>query len=869
MHQRGLQLSHNSNIGESMNYEFDIGKITGLSNEEAATRLTDEGFNEIPQANKKSTFRILFEILKEPMFLLLIICGILYLILGDFREAMMLLGFVFVIIGITLYQENKTERALDALRDLSSPRALVMRSSLQCRIAGRDVVREDIILLSEGDRVPADAVVLNSVNLSVDESLLTGESEPVKKYFWDGCTQPGRPGGDNKYMIYSGSMIVRGQGIARVTAIGHNTELGKIGKALQTLVIEDTNLQKQTRKIVKTFAVAGAILCTLVVVVYGLTRGDWIKGFLAGLSLAMATLPEEFPVVMTIFLALGAWRISKRNVLTRRSQAIETLGAATVLCSDKTGTLTHNRMTITRLSVGGKHAELDASITTLHEEFHPVVEYAILASPADPFDPMEKAMKELGDRALIKTEHLHHDWKLIREYPLSEHLLAMSRVWEHRDGNRYVIAAKGAPEAIADLCHLQKEEIETLKRDIDNLAATGLRIIGVAAAEFDKISLPEGQHDFNFKFLGLLGLNDPVRENVPDAIDLCKRAGIRVIMITGDYPVTARNIARKIHLDDSDIITGQELDNMDDNQLMEKISGVSIFARVVPEQKLRIVQALKATGEVVAMTGDGVNDAPALKAANIGIAMGCRGTDVAREASALVLLDDDFSSIVQSARLGRRIFDNLQKAMTFIFSVHIPIAGMSLIPVFFGWPLALFPVHILFLELLIDPACSIVFEMEEEEKGIMDRKPRAVTEPLFGPRMIFISLFQGLGHLAILIAIYAWSLHAGFGEGEARSLVFINLVIGNIGMIICNRYWTINIFSIIIIPNKSFWIISIAAISFLSIALFIPIVNELFKFEPLHLWQYVLCLATGILAILINETAKLPIFMQLFEKKSI
>jgi len=555
-------------------------------------------------------------------------------------------------------------------------------------------------------------------------------------------------------------------------------------------------------------------------------------------------------------------------VLTRRAQAIETLGAATVLCSDKTGTLTHNRMTVTRLCVDGRQAEVDVKGTALPEQFHPVVEYSILASPSDPFDPMEKAMKELGERTLTNTGHLHVDLTLVREYPLSEKLLTMSRVWEHHDGKHYIIAAKGAPEAIADLCHLSSDTSAALRRDTDDLAEKGLRVIGVAEASFEKSSLPEGQHDFAFVFLGLLGLHDPVRESVPPAVALCRRAGIRVIMITGDHPITAKNIAGAIGLDETaDIITGPELDRMNDGELKQRISGVSVFARVVPEQKLRIVQALKANGEVVAMTGDGVNDAPALKAAHIGIAMGCRGTDVARESSSLVLLDDDFSSIVQAASMGRRVFDNLQKAMTFIFSVHIPIAGMALLPVFFGWPLALFPVHILFLELLIDPACSVVFEMEREEKGIMDRKPRAITDPLFGPRMIFIGLFQGLGHLAILVAIYAWAILSGLGEGEARSMVFINLVLGNIGMIISNRYWTRNIFDIARIPNKAFWYIAGAAFVFLSITLLVPYVNTSFKFEPLHSWQYVLCLATGALALVVNEIAKLPVFMRMFEKK--
>ncbi|HOW81752.1 MAG TPA: cation-translocating P-type ATPase, partial [Spirochaetota bacterium] len=841
-----------------MSQQFDPAFFSGLSESDAASRIAEEGYNELPQSKKKSVFVILFEIIREPMFLLLIACGVLYLLLGDFREALMLLGFVFVIIGITLYQENKTERALDALRDLSSPRALVVRDGIQKRIAGRDVVRDDIVLLSEGDRVPADAIVLHSVNLTADESLLTGEPVPVRKRKWNGTEGAGRPGGDDAPAVYSGSMIVGGQGVVRVTATGPRTEMGKIGRALQTLVTEDTNLQVQTGRIVKAFAIAGAVLCTMVVVVYGLTRGDWIQGFLAGLSLAMATLPEEFPVVMTVFLALGAWRISRSNVLTRRSQAIETLGAATVLCTDKTGTLTHNRMTVARLCARGVRYDVDGRQRELPEELHPIVEYAILASPSDPFDPMEKAMKELGTRTLANTEHIHNDWTLVREYPLSEKLLAMSRVWEHRNGTRYVIAAKGAPEAIADLCHMPDCDQDSLKREIDSLANDGLRVIGVAAAEFEKVELPEIQHDFTFKFLGLLGLHDPVRENVPEAVALCKDAGIRIIMITGDYPGTARNIAEKIGLDCREgLITGAELDAMTDEELKDRIGGVSVFARAVPEQKLRIVQALKENGEIVAMTGDGVNDAPALKAAHIGIAMGGRGTDVARESSALVLLDDDFSSIVQAVRVGRRIFDNLQKAMTFIFSVHLPIAGMSLLPVFLGWPLALMPVHIVFLELIIDPACSIVFEMEREEKGIMTRKPRPAAEPLFGPRMIFIGLVQGLGILALVAAIYAWSLKSGFGEREARALAFTNLVFGNIGMIFSNRSWRQSIVVRLGVPNSALWYVTAAALAFLAASLFIPQLNDLFGFAPLHGWQYLLCVFTGLAAIIINEIVKL------------
>jgi Ca2+-transporting ATPase len=841
-----------------MTETFDETNLQGLTDQEALEHLAEDGFNELPSAKKRTFLHILLEVVREPMFLMLIACGLLYLFLGDRAEAMMLMGFVFVIIGITFYQEQKTERALEALRDLSSPRALVIRDGRQQRIAGREVVREDIILLSEGDRVPADAVLLSGANVNVDESLLTGESVPVRKRPWDGRLEMGRPGGDDLPFVYSGTLVVKGHGIAEVRTTGPRTEICKIGKALQILEPEDTNLQKQTARIVRNFAIVGLSLCVIVVVVFALTRGDWLNGFLAGITLAMATLPEEFPVVLTIFLALGAWRISLRHVLTRRVHAVEMLGAATVLCVDKTGTLTLNRMTVTRLSVGKTTQEVDGKQMTLPDSFHQIVEYSILASPSDPFDPMEKAMKELGGRTLSNTEHIHRDWELVREYPLSEQLMAMSHVWRSPGGQDYVIAAKGAPEAIADLCHFSNERTAILQNEINEMAEHGLRVIGVAQAAFQVSSLPEGQHDFDFNFIGLIGLADPVRPEVAGAVRECYTAGIRIIMITGDYPGTARNIARQIGLKpDDQIITGIELDEMDDEKLKERINTVCIFARAVPEQKLRIVMALKANGEVVAMTGDGVNDAPALKAAHIGIAMGGRGTDVARESAALVLLDDNFASIVQAVRTGRRIFDNLKKAMAFIFSVHLPIAGMSLIPVLLNWPLALLPVHILFLELIIDPACTIVFEGEEDEPDIMDRPPRKLAEPLFGRAMILSGLIQGLGILAVVVTIYAVMLNQGYHETVARMLAFVCMVIGNLGLIFANRSWKYSILKTIFIPNKALWWVTGGAAAFLTLVLTIPFMRNLFKFAPLNNWELVLIILTGFASVLIAESVKI------------
>ena len=844
-----------------MSKVFDENNIQGLTDQEAMERLAQDGYNELPSAKKRSPLHLVLEVVREPMFMLLIACGLLYLLLGDVAEALMLLGFVFVIMGIEFVQEQRTERALDALRELSSPRALVIREGRQGRIAGREVVRDDIVLVVEGDRVPADAVVLSATSLSVDESLLTGESVPVRKAVWDGAQAMGRPGGDDQPFVYSGTLVVKGQAITQVQTTGSRTEMGKIGKALQILEPESTNLQQQTAKIVKTFALVGLGLCILVVVLYGLTRGSWLNGLLAGITLAMATLPEEFPVVLTIFLALGAWRMSQRQVLTRRVPAVEMLGAATALCVDKTGTLTLNRMTVTHIALDGELHPVESKQVALPEPLHGVVEYSLLASPTDPFDPMEKAMKDLGGRTLLNTEHLHKDWKLVKEYPLSPKLLAMSRVWRSPSGEDLVIAAKGGPEAIADLCHFDAGRRQALDEQINQMANTGLRVIGVAQAQFRAADLPDEQHDFNFEFLGLLGLADPVRPGVPEALQECYTAGIRVIMITGDYPGTAQSIARQIGLKPlKQIITGSELEQMDDAELQERIRTTCIFARTVPEQKLRIVQALKANGEVVAMTGDGVNDAPALKAAHIGIAMGGRGTDVAREAAALVLLDDNFASIVQAVRMGRRIFDNLRKAMTFIFSVHIPIAGMSLLPILFNWPPALLPIHIVFLELIIDPACSVVFEMEPDEADVMLRSPRRLDEPLFGRQMIVVGLCQGLGVLLAVLAVYGYVLSSGLGEAEARMMGFVTLVIGNLGLILTNRSWTRSLLDTLRTPNAAMVWIVCGVFIFLALALGVAVLRDLFSFGALHAWELAMVAVAGLATIAISEGVKTAVF---------
>ena len=838
---------------------LDISHVSGLTEQEAAKRLTEEGYNELPSTKRRGIFAIALELARQPMFLLLVGGGIVYLVLGDVQEALMLLGFVFVVMGITFYQERKTDRALEALRDLASPRALVIREGQERRIAGREVVRGDTLVLLEGDRVPADAVLLSSVSLSVDESLLTGESAPVRKVAWDGAMSWHRPGGDDLPFVYSGTLVVQGQGMGRVHTIGLKTEIGKIGKALQTVEAEETSLQKEIGRWVRNLALVGLSLSVFVVAVYGLTRGHWLSGLLAGVALAMAMLPEEFPVVLTVFLALGAWRISQRQVLTRRVPAVEALGSATVLCVDKTGTLTLNRMSVRKIFAKDEFCDLAAHMQEpLPETFHELVEFAILASQKKPFDPMEKGLRQLGDHHLSGTEHLHDDWILVREYPLSRALLSLARVWESPGGGEFVIAAKGAPEAIADLCHLDGAQMQALAGSIYSIADEGLRILGVAKATFKQRSLPGEQHEFDFEFLGLMGFADPVRPTVAGAVKECYGASIRVVMITGDYPGTAQNVARQIGLASADeYITGAELDGMDDAELQRRIQTVNIFARVVPEQKLRLVNALKANGEIVAMTGDGVNDAPALKAAHIGIAMGARGTDVAREASALVLLDDDFSSIVQAVKLGRRIFDNLKKAMAYIFAIHVPIAGLSLLPVLLRWPLVLFPVHIAFLELIIDPACSVVFEAEPEEKDVMQRPPRSPKEPLFDRRTVGLSLMQGLGVLFIASFVFVVALYRGQGELDARALTFGTLIIANLGLILTNRSWSRTIVATLDSPNRALWWVVGGALLFLGLVLYLPVLQDMFRFSRLHAVDLVICVAAGVLSILWFEAFKI------------
>ena len=836
--------------------------LRGLSEADAQTRLKTHGYNELPRANRRTPFRIVLEVLREPMLALLLGGGIIYLVLGDLQEAVILLAFASMSVLITVIQEARTERVLEALRDLTSPRALVIRDGERKRIAGREVVRGDLVVLAEGDRVPADAALVDSHDLQTDESLLTGESVPVRKVprSEDAPTAGLRPGGDDLPYVFSGSLVVSGTGIGEVIAIGALSEIGKIGQSLNTLELEPPRLQTQTRRLVRVFAMVGAVVSVLAVLLYGTLRGGWLDALLGGIALGMSMLPEEFPVVLTVFMAMGAWRISRARVLTRRAAAIETLGSATVLCTDKTGTLTENRMTIAelRLESAAVFRPRDPLGAPMPEAFHDLIEFGVLASAKDPFDPMEKAFHELGRQALAGTEHLHGtEWTIEKAYRLHPDLLAMSHVWQATDGRQdFVIAAKGAPEAIADLCHLGAADRAALTQSVDQMAAEGLRVLGVARARFAGDTWPATQHDFAFEFLGLVGLADPLRDSVPAAVSECRSAGIKVVMITGDYPTTAQAIARQAGLDAVDVLTGQELEKLSEAELARRVRTATVFARIMPEQKLRIVNAFKANGDIVAMTGDGVNDAPSLKAAHIGIAMGGRGTDVAREASSIVLLDDDFGSIVKSVRLGRRIYDNLRKAMGFIFAVHVPIAGLALLPLLFGFPILFGPMHIAFLEMVIDPVCSLVFEAETEEDDVMRRPPRSPDEPLFSGALIGWSLVQGAFAFVLVAAIFIVASRRGMPEAEVRALTFFSLVLTIVGLIFVNRSFSASLVTALRRPNPALAWVLIAVTTMLSLTLLWPFASGLFRFGPLHADDLSLTFGAGFLVLAALEFLK-------------
>lgn len=761
----------------SLRDSAETAAVGGLSSADAAERLRRDGPNVLPQPERRSRWRILRDVLREPMLLLLLAATAVYVALGDPMEASLLAASVLLVIGLTFRNEHKSERALQALRELASPPARVERDGRLKRVPARELVVGDRIHLDEGDRVPADARLLEAVDLHADESLLTGESVPVHLDVAaaDIVRRTAR----------AGTLLVRGHGVAIVSATGADTEVGCIGAALGAIKPGPTPMQVEIRRLVQAFVVLGLASCVLVMGIFGFTRGDWLHALLAGLTLAMANIPEEFPVILSVFLALGAWRMARRKALVRRTPAIEALGAISVLCVDKTGTLTENRMTIAaRSAAGGSHDGVDVAQRLL--------EVAARAGRADSWDPMEVSLRAAAHAAALSG------WTHLREYPFTTARPAVAHVWRPAQGGALQVACKGAPETVVALCGLSGEDRSQSLAAAAAMADRGLRVLGVAVAAWhdtDPAPLPSALDGYAWEWLGLIGFADPLRAGVVDAVAEARGAGIRVIMLTGDHVVTAQAIARQAGLIDGggEVVAGGELDRLDDDELAARLDGTSVFARVRPEHKLRLVQALRRSGEVVAMTGDGVNDAPALLAAHVGVAMGGRGTDVAREAASIVLLDDNFVTIVDAVAMGRRIHANIRRAVRYVLAVHVPITGLALLPLLTGSPLLLLPLHIVLVELIIDPACAIVFEREPPAADLMRRPPRAADAPLLGLGGLLASLGHGAAMFGVVLVAYALGVARALPTPELAALAFTALVAGNVSLIILYR------------PGRSLW----------------------------------------------------------------
>lgn len=791
---------------------------SGLSSTQAAELLAQHGPNRLPSSAPRGVVQQLGAVLREPMLLLLIGAALISVTLSEPLEASILLLSALFVVGISFYQKRKTDRALQALKVLSAPRAHVVRDGEISSISSEEVVVGDLLVLREGDRVPADAEVTEASNLSVDESTMTGEAFSVDKLPGD--------------RVLSGTLVVRGHGRAVVVATGRNAEMGRIGTILERPGDKRTPLQAEVDGLVWRVAVVSLLSALSVTVIYGLTRANWLEGALAGIAAAMSLLPEELPIVLTVFLGLGAWRLSRLGVIVRSSPAIELLGQVSVLCVDKTGTITRNEMTL-----------VDPS---------PAVGFfGLLASPEHPIDPMDRAFHIASTR--------DDRWQLVREYPLADTRLAICQAWETETGELQ-FAAKGAPEAIATLCRWGEAEHQELLRLVDEEANRGFRVLGVAQQTLPRgTTLPEDPAEIAFEFVGFALLSDPVRPGVADAVRVVTQAGVRTIMMTGDYPITAMSVAREIGIEGTgEVLTGSQIDALDDDQLREALGRVSVFSRVLPSQKLRLVEALQSTGHVVAMTGDGVNDAPALRASNVGIAMGRRGSEVAREASDIVITDDSFVSIVRGISEGRRIYANLRRAAAYIIAVHVPIFGMALLPVASpAWPLILLPAQIVLLELLIDPAGSLGYEAEKLSPQEMRRPPRKVGERMINRRVVFLSVVQGMFLLLGSGGVFLWALSVGLPEGQVRALSFATILLGNLLLMLSNRSLTASLAELLFRrSNNQVYLIFGVGLLLMALMFIVDPVREAFRLESLSIGQWLVVVGAASLSVVWLESYK-------------
>ena len=811
--------------------------FVGLTSAQAQALLETSGENIIPSERPKSWLRQIWGIISEPMIILLVAAGAINFFLAEILDAAILFFTVLIVLAISIYQSRRAEQALNALKELSSPQVKVVRDGIEQRIASKYLVVGDLLLLNEGDRICADAELTECASLAIDESTVTGESAPVEKVIGD--------------QVFSGTLVTRGHAKAMVTGTGAQSQLGRIGKSIQDITVEKSQLQRDVDQLVRVIGALGLITVIAVVVIYGYSRDNWLEGGLAGIAAAMALIPEEFPVILTLFMAIGAWRMSKVKVIARKPSAIEALGSISILCVDKTGTITENHMTVKAVSIAGQQYLLNRD--QLNDEGKALLKIAALACPVRVFDPMDLAFKEAA-----KDITDIHIGKSLKEYPIHDLRLAYVHAWEHE--NEILYAAKGAPETIAKLCNLSAIDYEQIMQELNEAANLGLRVLAVAKLNTKAHELPTELYNQSFDYLGLSMLQDPIRDGVVDSVSDCKNAGIKTVMITGDHPKTAVAIAREIKLDNPDsFLTGRDIEDLSDEELSRRVVEVSVFARVRPEHKLRIIRAFQQKSEVVAMTGDGVNDAPALRAADIGIAMGLRGTDVAREAASLVITDDNYNSIVHGIHRGRATYSNLQKAMSYVVAIHIPIFGLALLPIFSSnWPLILLPSLVAFHEVIIDPACSIVFEEEAPDPQIMSAAPRGVKRKIFTGNEIFISVFQGVSVLSSLFILFLYLENAGRPEEEIRSVIFGSLMICNVGLILMNRSRTLTILETIRQRRNASvkWIVSLASL-IVFLLLEVSFFRELFNLGPISMNDWFLISLTCLVGLSWYEIYKL------------
>lgn len=833
-----------------MTEQINETEMKGLTTNEAKKIQEVFGKNKlIPDKTENFILKFL-NVLKEPMFLLLIVAATIYFLLGEPRDGTIMLIFVIGIISIEVIQEWKTDKTLKALKNLSAPHTTVIRDGKESEINSEDLVPGDLVIITEGVKIPADGKVIKASDLRVNESSLTGESEEVWKCIDDSESTDYW----KKDYCYAGTLVTQGRGIILVDKIGISTEYGKIGTNIAEAPDRPTPLEKQTRKLVKICAIIAGILFILVCVITFVNLTDHnlkdriIESILSGITLAMAMIPEEFPVILTVFLSMGAWRLAKKNSLVRRLSSVETLGAVTVLCVDKTGTITENKMVVNEVRCFDK------------DEYY-LNKVMGMACETDAYDPMEHAMLKYCEDNNITKEELFNG-ELITEYSFTNESKIMGHVW--RNNGTVSICAKGSPEKIITISNLTDFKKKEVEDNIYEMSSKGLRVIAVGVQEIkDEVSIPETLEQCNLEFLGLIGLQDPPRATVKEDIESCTKAGVRVVMITGDNGITASSIAKQVGIPNSkEIITGDEINNISDEELKERVKSVSIFSRVVPEHKMRIVKAFKENGEVVAMTGDGVNDAPALKYADIGISMGKRGSEVSREASDLILLDDNFRTIVDTIKDGRRIYDNIRKAIGYIFTIHIPIAFSSLLAPLLGIRsafLLLLPIHVVLLELVIDPTCSIVLERQPAEEDIMKRKPRNTKESILTSQVLIKSIIQGI--VLFIASFGAYYIHLNNFPTEheiARSMGLAVIVVSNILLVQVNSsnidfaYKSLGYLK----KDHVMWIVSIGTLLGLVAILYTPI-SGILTLSPLSLKQIIGVIIISVVSVMWYELVKL------------